>query len=255
MKGVEVVVWGVESCEENWRQGMVLLLGIGVAVVLVRAYGVWVAFEHAGEVERSTGGLGGRCSSDWFDARDAKREKMQGRRRGSTVSMGRPTRSTSLPPVERPPTHGRFKSHSLSHPPPHHPRLVLVPVFFDPFSAPPVTSPSSYHPHPSKPRTARRLSSSSSTSSDPAAFSGTSFHQLPTHLLGPSIGRTGTLLTSSLPSIYEDVIERSVDVEVAVRRLTSRSETTGSGRRSSAMLDEEMGLVEEVEEREKDWSA
>lgn len=251
MKGVEVVVWGVESCEENWRQGMVVLLGIGATVVLVRAYGVWVAYEHAGEVERNGAGLSGR-SSDWFDARDAKREKMAGRRRSSTVSSGQPAKSNSLPLTERPSTSGRYKSHSLSHPLPNRPRLVLVPVFFDPSSAA-SPCPSSYHSSPNKSRSARRPSSSS-ISSDPAAFSSTSSHQLPTHILGTSPSRS-SLLTNSPPPIYEDAFERLVEAEMSLRRMRSRSETTSSGKRRSLMLDEEMGPVEEEEGREKDWSA
>ncbi|KAL8283593.1 hypothetical protein RQP46_005388 [Phenoliferia psychrophenolica] len=143
LRGVDVVVWGIETCEENWRTGAILVVALVLSLVVFKTWGIWATWEFHAKLQ----GLPNAASDpEWCEdkaptSNNASSSLKPSRTRA--LSFSKPTRSRSTPtaPEGRPHTHGRFKSHSVS----HRPRLVLVPVFFD-ATAPRTISPSSYEP-------------------------------------------------------------------------------------------------------------
>ncbi|GAA6038595.1 hypothetical protein JCM8097_009438 [Rhodosporidiobolus ruineniae] len=153
--GVELVLWGVETCEDNWQTGMVgVILGAVVATAL-RVYGTWITWEWNAEMkEQELRDVG----EGWVDQEmceiDTRRDggcktasAMEGTvptgrpRSSSTASTGSSSRSgrrsTTLPLYSDYPSplegHKRSRSHTIAHDRRSRtqPQLVLVPVVLD----------------------------------------------------------------------------------------------------------------------------
>ncbi|KAI5479244.1 hypothetical protein MNV49_003938 [Pseudohyphozyma bogoriensis] len=135
LSGINVLMWGVEACEDNWREGLVLVVAFALLAVVVRAYGMWATWEFIAQLEK-------KVQSEWYEVRDRKESVSRSKR------LPRPVKANSLPLDPRPSSHlhhARFKSHTISSassPSSQRPRLVLVPVF-DLSQQPPTFTPGS----------------------------------------------------------------------------------------------------------------
>ncbi|GAA6058495.1 hypothetical protein JCM10212_006934 [Sporobolomyces blumeae] len=164
--GIDILLWGVEACEDSWRSGLVkVILGCVVAAAL-RVYGVWVSWEMNAELrdlERrglGEGWIDTESSNDGERGRDEHRrghamdeiksarsmeESLVTRSRSASATTATATsqrRSNTLPATGLPPRYSdespRPRSHSASYPPATgassatpRPRLVLLPVYVD----------------------------------------------------------------------------------------------------------------------------
>lgn len=79
LKGVDVIAFGVESCEENWRAGVAIVLVALIAGIVTRIYGVSCVWEYYTLLERESLGEAG----DWFDLRSVEKETVVSRIRHS----------------------------------------------------------------------------------------------------------------------------------------------------------------------------
>ncbi|GAA5888790.1 hypothetical protein JCM6882_002856 [Rhodosporidiobolus microsporus] len=195
--GVELALWGVETCEESWQTGMLHVILGCVVVAALRVYGVLVSWDMQAEmreqeardrgeawvdqemceIEAATGQQGERKSARQMEetlgrprssSTSSTTSSRRGGARSSTLPLYTEIADSSAPPGKR------TRSHTFAHgsssrrqQQQQHPRLVLVPVVFDQHGHP-VYSPSSpgfaLPPYASPPR------SRSSTYHD--AFSG-----------------------------------------------------------------------------------
>lgn len=89
LKGVDVIAFGVESCEENWRAGVAIVLAGLLLGIMIRIYGVSCVWEYYTLLERDSMGEAG----DWFDLRNVEKETITSRIRHS----GRLGRSKTTP--------------------------------------------------------------------------------------------------------------------------------------------------------------
>ncbi|GAA5989084.1 hypothetical protein JCM11641_002299 [Rhodosporidiobolus odoratus] len=170
--GVELIFWGVETCEDSWRVGMVrVILGCIVACAL-RVYGTWLSWDMNGELREKELRDQGEA---WVDqemcevvdqvhkSSSAVEEPHNRPRSNSTSSLRAARRGNTLPLYVSTSEAGNSKrprSHTVSHSAydqhtRRHPQLVLVPCILDEHGNP-VYSPSSpsfaLPPYPSPPR-------------------------------------------------------------------------------------------------------
>jgi len=203
--GIEILLWGVEACEESWRSGMVKIIAGCVVAAALRVYGVWVSWEMNSEIRdeelrkqgeawidtevETSSGRGGGGEGELKTA-SRMEETLSRSRSASSITQGSARRSNTLPATGvLPPRYTdqpRPRSQSSSYPPSgsssNRPRLVLLPVYVDhqgnPIYSP--TSPSYPYPQGSSPpayslpppsRRSRSKTSTSSSSSSSASRS------------------------------------------------------------------------------------
>lgn len=99
LRAMDVLVWGVEGCEENWRSGVSIVLVAFTVGILVRIYGVTCVWEYYAALERDSLGEAG----DWFDLRESEKETVYSRLRHSG-RLGRSSGKSS-------PKRARFSTH------------------------------------------------------------------------------------------------------------------------------------------------
>lgn len=231
MQGVDVVAWGVETCEESWRMGMAIGITLLAGLLAFKTWGIWVTWEFHSAL------VGGHSADpEWCEDKAAAATKPS---RVRALSTGKPTRSRSAPtPHEgRPHSHGRHKSHSVS----HRPRLVLVPVFFEGTPVARTISPSSYSP-PTTPTATLFAAAATTTSTEslsparaprhPRRYSAPPPPSTPRTVSPPTLP-TSPPLYSVTSLALDDVDIYLADSPAASRRSRPQSSSTSSSRRST----------------------
>ncbi|GAA6002654.1 hypothetical protein JCM10207_007612 [Rhodosporidiobolus poonsookiae] len=266
--GVELVLWGVEACEESWRTGLVRVIFGSIVACVLRTYGTFVSWEMNAELREQELRDQGEA---WVDqemceietdgkSASAVEETLPRSRRSSSFSSQRSARrSTTLPLYQEfaaGPSgegHKRHRSHTIAYPPHggrHHPQLVLVPVTLDEdgqpvyspsspsFALPPYASPprsrSNTHHSPLSPSGSSSRSSSRASkkrfSFRPRANSSTSTSSNPPPFLDspPLISFTDEPEELLPPPVGLSTSTSSPTEERANRRARSRSENDGA---------------------------
>lgn len=201
--GIEILLWGVEACEESWRSGMVKIIAGCVVAAALRVYGVWVSWEMNSEIrdeelrkqgeawidtDTETSSSSTRGGGGEHKTASRMEETLSRSRSVSSTGQGSARRSNTLPATGvLPPRYTdqpRPRSQSSSYPPSgasssNRPRLVLLPVYVDnqgnpiysptspSYPYPPGSSPPAYSlpPRRSRSKTSSSFSSSSSSAS------------------------------------------------------------------------------------------
>ncbi|GAA5901967.1 hypothetical protein JCM5296_006314 [Sporobolomyces johnsonii] len=137
--GIEILLWGVETCEDSWRTGLVRVIAGCVVAASLRVYGVWVSWEMNAELkdqELRDHGEGSWMVDQEFADEDTcgtegksptrMEETLVRRSRASSTStaVAGPSsrRSHTLPATGLPPPYAyaefeRVRSHTISYPP------------------------------------------------------------------------------------------------------------------------------------------
>ncbi|CEQ38763.1 SPOSA6832_00218 [Sporobolomyces salmonicolor] len=137
--GIEILLWGVETCEESWHAGLVRVIAGCVVAASLRIYGVWVSWEMNAELKdqelRDQGEGSWMVDPEYVDegARGTEgksptrmEETLVRRSRASSTStaVAGPSsrRSHTLPATGLPPPYAyaesqRVRSHTISYPP------------------------------------------------------------------------------------------------------------------------------------------
>ncbi|KAM0793719.1 hypothetical protein ACM66B_001143 [Microbotryomycetes sp. NB124-2] len=257
---ISPLLWNrMDVCEQHWRWGMAAIIAGAVVAIALRAWGTAITWQHYNAMSKHSAVLSRRArpgvgsggspeqQDEWFDTEMMRKEEqdlLERRRQRSRRDIerggsGRRTdrdRSSTLPLMlgaqdrQLPPHHGRFKSHSISHPPPaegtdrRRPQLVLVPVFMDERSGP--SSPSS-----------RASSASLSSPSFPPSF-------IPAFATPPRRHRPSTSSSSSSArSSHESSASRS---QACSEASTSASAATTSCRRSTTTTSPRLPFAQPV---------
>lgn len=229
-QGVDVVAWGVETCEESWRWGALILITLLAGLLALKAWGIWATWEfHSALVGEPRAAR----DAEWCEDKPAV-AAMPSRTRA--LSTSKPTRSRSAPTVRecRPHSHGRCKPTSAS----QRPRLVLVPVFFE-STVPRTTSPSTYSPPTTPTFTSASAITTSTDSASPARaprhprrYSAPPPPSMPRTLSPPALPASPPLYPTT-PIALDEVDLYLAESPAGSRRSRHHSASVSSSRRST----------------------
>ncbi|KAK4050431.1 hypothetical protein OIV83_003501 [Microbotryomycetes sp. JL201] len=246
----------MDVCEQHWRWAMAAIILGAVIAIALRAWGTAITWQHYNAMSNhSAVSRRGREGQDvdndeWFDTEMMRKEEqdlIERRRRQHRRDVEQRTnrrtdrdRSSTLPILmgaqERhlPAYHGRFKSHSFSHPQPlegpndrRRPQLVLVPVFMDE-------------------RPNGHSSSSSSTGLSPTSLSSPSFPPsfIPAFATPPRRHRPSTSSASSTKSRESSSSRSGPSLQASASSAVIPAATTTSCRHSTTSTSPRLPFIQ-----------